>query len=260
MRWDPEVYGRFAAERARPFADLVARVDVDAPGVVVDLGCGPGGLTASLARRWPGARVVGVDSSPEMVARARTLDVADLADRLGFVEADLREWAPDRPVDVLVSNAVLQWVPGHLDLLPRLAAWLAPGGVLALQVPGNVGAPAHVLLRGLVESARWRDRLPAQPRSAVPEPAVYLAALASLGLTVDAWETTYLHVLDGPDAVLAWMQGTGLRPALAALADDDARAAFTAEYAQLLRAAYPEQPFGTVLPFRRVFAVARSAR
>ncbi len=253
MRWDPEVYGRWANERARPFTDLLARVDV------ADLGCGPGGLTASLARRWPAARVVGVDSSPEMIDAARSLDAGDVAPRVTFVEADLREWTPDAPVDVVVSNAVLQWVPDHLDLLPRFAAWLAPGGALALQVPGNFGSPAHTLLRELAASPGWRDKIPAAPRASTPDPADYLARLAALGLRVDAWEATYLHVLDGPDPVLEWMRGTGLRPTLATL-DDDEQAAFSAEYAERLRSAYPGQPFGTVLPFRRVFAVARRPR
>lgn len=259
MRWDPQLYGRWADERARPFTDLLSRVDVADPDLVVDLGCGPGGLTASLARRWPSSRVVGVDSSAEMIAAARSLDAGDVAPRLAFVEADLREWTPDAPVDVVVSNAVLQWVPGHVDLLPRFASWLAPGGVLALQVPGNFGSPAHTLLRELAGSPRWRSRLPAAPRVSTPDPLDYLTRLAGLGLRVDAWETTYLHLLDGPDPVLEWMRGTGLRPTLAAL-DDDEQAAFSAEYAERLRAAYPEQPFGTVLPFRRVFAVARRSR
>jgi trans-aconitate 2-methyltransferase len=259
VRWDPEVYGRWANERARPFTDLLARVDVSDPGLVVDLGCGPGGLAASLARRWPSARVVGVDSSAEMIGAARSLDAADVAARLAFVEADVREWAPDAPVDVLVSNAVLQWVPDHLELLPTLVSWLAPGGVLALQVPGNFGSPAHTLLRELAGSPGWRSRLPAAPRASTPDPVDYLTRLAGLGLRVDAWETTYLHLLDGPDPVLEWMRGTGLRPTLAALDDAD-QVAFSAEYAERLRAAYPEQPFGTVLPFRRVFAVAGRPR
>jgi trans-aconitate 2-methyltransferase len=259
MRWDPAVYGRWADERARPFTDLLARVDVTDPDLVVDLGCGPGRLTASLAGRWPSARVVGVDSSAEMIAAARSLDTGDVVARVRFVQADLREWTPDAPVDVLVSNAVLQWVPDHLDLLPAFASWLAPGGVLAVQVPGNFGSPAHLLLRELAASPPWRDRLPQAPRTATPGPVDYLARLAALGLRVDAWETTYLHVLDGPDPVLDWMRGTGLRPTLAAL-DDAAQAAFSAEYGERLRAAYPEQPFGTVLPFRRVFAVAGRPR
>lgn len=249
--WDPQRYLARAAERGRPFTDLLARVGSRSPSTVVDLGCGPGNLTAMLAERWPAARVIGVDSSPEMVAAAR-------ATGLEVVEADLREWRPPAPIDVLVSNATLQWVPDHRAFLPDLVGWLAPGGWLAVQVPGNYGEPAHVLLGELAESDRWRDRIGAGrvSRPAVHEPAEYLATLAALGCEVDAWETTYLHVLSGEDAVLDWMTGTALRPVLAVL-DDAERREFLAAYGGALNRAYPRQPHGTVLPFRRVFAVAR---
>jgi trans-aconitate 2-methyltransferase len=250
--WDPERYLARGAERARPFHDLIAQVDAASPRTVVDLGCGPGNLTAALAERWPGARVIGVDSSAEMVEAA--CRVAGIE----AIHADLREWEPLTSADVLVSNAVLQWVPDHLELLPRMARWLAPGGWLAFQVPGNYGEPAHVLLRELADSAVWRDRLGADrvTRAGSYKPAEYLATLAGLGLTADVWETTYLHVLQGEDAVLDWMTGTALRPVLTAL-DDAATTEFLAEYGSELREAYPRRPYGTVLPFRRVFAVAR---
>src|SRR5918994_1141132 len=151
--WDPQRYLLRGSERARPFHDLVAHVGAVAPRMVVDLGCGPGNLTARLAERWPGATIIGVDSSAEMVDAARQIGGIEV------VHSDLREWAPPSPVGVLVANAVLQWVPGHLDLLPRLAGWLEPRGWLAFQVPGNFGEPAHVLLRELADSPAWRDRL-----------------------------------------------------------------------------------------------------
>jgi trans-aconitate 2-methyltransferase len=252
--WDPTRYLRFAGERARPFADLMARVAAEAPAMVVDLGCGEGSLTASLARRWPGAQVTGVDSSPEMLAAAAG---EARPGRVEFTLGDVREWAPPGPVDVVVSNAVLHWVPGHDRLLARWASWLPPGGWLAVQVPGNFRAPTHALLADLCRSPGWADRLAAAaPRpDAVLEPAGYLDVLSGAGLSPDAWETTYLHVLSGPDPVLAWVRSTVLRPVLALLPDDDA-ARFTAEYAAALRTAYPPRPDGTtVLPFRRVFAV-----
>jgi trans-aconitate 2-methyltransferase len=252
--WDPVRYLRFAGERARPFAELLARVEAEAPSVVVDLGCGEGTMTASLARRWPGARVTGVDSSPEMLATAAA---SSSSGRVGFVSGDVRTWQPDGPVDVVVSNAVLHWVPGHERLLTRWARWLAPGGWLAVQVPGNFRAPTHALLAELCGSPRWAARLAeAAPRpDAVREPAGYLDVLTAAGLAADVWETTYLHVLTGPDPVLAWVRGTVLRPVLALLADDDAER-FTAEYAAALRTAYPARPDGTtLLPFRRIFAV-----
>jgi len=257
VKWDPGTYQRYADERGRPFDDLLARVRCHDARVVVDLGCGPGDRTRTLAERWPGATVTGVDSSPEMVATAAAEGISE---RLSFVTADLRGWRPDRPVDVLVSNATLQWVPGHLDLLPGLAAWLAPGGWLAFQVPGNFSAPSHRLLAELRTSPRWRERVggDAIRTAAVAQPATYLRMLVSLGLQVDAWETTYLHVLPGDDAVLEWTRGTALRPVFAVL-DEAEQAEFVAEYAALLRVAYPSDGFGTVLPFRRIFVVARSS-
>jgi trans-aconitate 2-methyltransferase len=247
-------YLRFAGERARPFVELVARVGAEAPATVVDLGCGEGSLTASLAQRWPGARVTGVDSSPEMLAAAAAVAVPG---RVEFALGDVREWSPPEPLDVVVSNAVLHWVPDHDRLLARWAGVLRPGGWVAVQVPGNFRAPTHALLAGLCRSPRWAGRLAdAAPRAdAVLEPGGYLDVLTRAGLAADAWETTYLHVLTGADPVLAWVRSTVLRPVLALLPEDDA-ARFTAEYAAALREAYPARPDGTtVLPFRRVFAV-----
>src|SRR3954469_25768281 len=187
--WDPGTYLRFGGERARPFADLLARVRVEAPRTVVDLGCGEGALTASLAARWPGARITGIDSSPEMLAAAAAHAVPG---RVEFAPGDVREWGPSGPVDVLVSNAVLHWVPEHPRLLPRWAAALAPGGELALQVPGNFRAPTHALLTELCAEPRWAGAVgDAAPRpDAVLEPAGYLDLLADAGLVPDVWETT----------------------------------------------------------------------
>ena len=252
--WDPARYLRFAGERARPFADLVARVDAESPETVVDLGCGEGALTASLAQRWPGARVTGVDSSAAMLAAAAAHAVTG---RVEFAAGDVRDWQPDGPVDVVVSNAVLHWVPGHEQVLNAWAGRLTPGGWLAVQVPGNFRGPTHALLADLCRSPRWAPRLAgAAPRpDAVLEPAGYLDVLTSAGLTADVWETTYLHVLTGADPVLAWVRSTVLRPVLALLDEDDA-AGLTGAYAAALRQAYPARPDGTtLLPFRRIFAV-----
>jgi trans-aconitate 2-methyltransferase len=266
MRWDPQRYLEFAAERGRPFADLVARIGTDNPRLVVDLGCGPGNLTRTLVDRWPGARIHGVDSSTEMIERAVSESDAAVSTnsegstgRLTFEVADLRTWAPPEPVDVIVCNATLQWVPDHLDLLPRLVEGVRRGGWLAFQVPGNFGDRSHTAMSELVRSNRWsaafegRDRA----RAAVEEPATYLETLAGLGCTADVWETTYLHVLQGPDAVVRWVMGTGLRPYLQALEADADRQEFLADYRALVAPAYPERPWGTVLPFRRIFAVAQ---
>jgi trans-aconitate 2-methyltransferase len=259
--WDPGQYLHFADERSRPFYDLAARIGAVAPGYVVDLGCGPGNLTASLCVRWPQAEVLGIDSSAEMIAAARQADYAAAADqgKLTFVVGDVSDWQPARPPDVVISNAVLQWVPGHMELLPRWADWLAPGGWLAFQLPGNFDQPTHAVLRELASSARWRERLAGiQLNRQAEEPRQYLDLLSRLGLVVDAWETTYLHVLQGPDPVTEWYKGTGMRPALAALEAAEAQE-FADEYSRRVREHYPRAPYGTVLPFRRVFVVARRA-
>ncbi|MGH3276240.1 MAG: trans-aconitate 2-methyltransferase [Streptosporangiaceae bacterium] len=255
--WDPGQYLRFADERSRPFFDLTDRIQATQPSLVVDLGCGPGQLTATLAQRWPGAQVAGIDSDAAMITAARTLAVPD---RVTFTQGDLRDWKPDRPVDVLVSNAALQWVPGHQELLVSWAMGLAPGGWLAFQVPGNRDQPSHVLMRELAASDQWRARLATvELNRQTGDPPPYLDLLARAGCQVDAWETTYLHVLQGDDPVLDWYRGSGLRPVLAAL-DPAAAAAFLAQYGELLRVAYPAAPHGTILPFRRVFVVARTPR
>lgn len=245
--WDPDRYLTFADERGRPFVELLARVGAAAPATVADLGCGPGNLTSLLADRWPGASVVGVDSSAEMVAAAQD-------ERIRFEVGDLRSWTG--PVDVLVSNATLQWVPGHLDLLPHLVGQVTPGGWLAFQVPGNFAEPSHTIRAELAAEEPYAAHTAGVAVPASHDPAVYLDALAGLGCTVDAWETTYLHVLTGPDPVFSWVSGTGARPTLQAL-PDDLRPAFETEFKRRLAAAYPEHGYGVVLPFRRVFVVAQ---
>jgi len=256
--WDPQQYLRHADHRTRPFHDLLARVPElpTAPSPrIADLGCGAGNVTALLAARWPRARITGYDNSPQMLERARTHATA----LLDFAEADAATWTPDEPHDLIISNALLQWVPGHADRFPDWLDALTPGGALALQVPGNFDQPSHTLMRGLAESPHWRTRLEGRLRhtDAVLSPAGYLDRLTAPGVTADVWETTYLHLLPGEDPVLDWVKGTALRPVLTALADDaEAKDAFLAEYRDLLRTAYPAGPHGTVFPFRRVFAVA----
>ena len=251
--WDPDRYLTYADERGRPFVELLARVAAEDPRHVVDLGCGPGNLTALLADRWPDADVIGLDSSPEMIEKARQAD-----DRVAFDVADLRDWRPDRPVDVLVSNATLQWVPGHLELLSELVGTVATGGWFAFQVPGNFDEPSHTIRRDLAAEPEYAAYTADVAVPASHDPAVYLARLSSLGCEVDAWETTYRHVLRGPDPVFTWVSGTGARPTLQAL-PDDVRPRFEEEFRRRLTEAYPVRADGTViLPFRRVFVVART--
>ena len=249
--WDAAQYLRFGDERSRPFFDLVGRIGAGQPGYVVDLGCGPGNLTATLAQRWPQAKVAGFDSSPEMIDAATRAGYPGVA----FSRADVTDWVPDRSPDVIVCNAVLQWVPGHDDLLVRWADQLNADGWLAFQLPGNLDSPAHAIVAELAESARWRGLLDGvRHNKQAGDPAHYVQLLAKDGYEVDAWETTYLHMLRGADPVLEWTKGTTLRPVLAEL-DAEQAAEFTAEYARRVREAYEEGPFGTIFPFRRVFTV-----
>jgi len=265
--WDPTQYAAFADHRSRPFAELVGRVvalDTDLrPGLVVDLGCGDGPLTLGLADRFPGARIVGIDSSVAMLERAHELDAED---RVEWVMTQAQQWDPmvlDAPIDLLTTNAALQWVPGHTDLVPRWVEALAPGGWFAMQVPANFDAPSHRLMREVAARHARADALLAVLRhaDAVAEPGTYLELLAGLGLTADVWETTYLQVLDPAGAqaspVLEWVRGTGLRPVLDVLTDQVERDEFVQAYAAELDRAYPRQPFGVAFPFRRIFAIGR---
>lgn len=255
MKWDPAKYTQFSTLRDRPFFDLVARIGAEDPGWVADLGCGTGVLTATLAERWPGARVSGLDSSPDMVRQARAL--AGGPGTPSFSLGSLRDWEPPAGPGVLVSNAALQWVPGHEELMARWAKKLDPGSWLAVQVPGNFGGLSHVLMRELARSPRWAAALAEVLRGedSVSEPEQYLELLIGAGLATDVWETSYQQVLTGEDPVLDWVRGTALRPVMAALPAGE-YAEFEAEYGQLLRRAYPAKAWGTVFPFRRIFMVA----
>ena len=263
--WDPQQYLRHTGHRSRPFHDLLARI----PGLprarprIADLGCGPGNITALLTERWPDAHITGFDASTEMLAAAqRHAGPTPGGGHIRFRYADAGTWTPDQPYDLIISNAALQWVPNHPDLLPGWTGTLVPGGTLALQVPGNFTAPSHALLTELCEAPHWRDRLAGQGRDYVHilDPAGYLDLLDAPGRTVDTWETTYVQLLKGEDPVLEWTKGTALRPILTALADDPAaREEFVAEYRDQLRKAYPSGPRGTAFPFRRIFAIATTA-
>lgn len=248
--WDPDRYLGYSDERGRPFVDLVARIEAAEPAQVVDLGCGPGNLTSLLAQRWPRAEVTGIDSSPEMIRTARSGSPS-----LHFQLADLWTWSEWREqVDVLVANAVLQWIPDHLDLIPRLLDTVRPGGWFAFQVPGNFGEPTHTIREQLAGQAPYADHLAEVAVPASHEPADYWRLLAATGAGVDVWETTYLHVLTGPDPVFTWVSATGARPTLQAL-PEPLRAEFEREYRARLRQAYPDTGLGVLLPFRRIFVV-----
>lgn len=251
MTWDPATYLKFDIERARPFYDLLARVDAVRPRRVVDLGCGPGHLTGLLAQRWPGAEIDAVDSSEDMVADAVKRGVPA---RL----LDVRDWHPGTTDDVIVCNAVLQWVPEHRELLARWLGELPVGAWFALQVPDSDTMPVHVLTREVLAEPRWRDRLAGHYELASLRLEDYAELLEPVSAELDAWETTYLHRLTGDDPVFTWMSGSGLRPIRDELDDQDWDR-FRADLGGRLRQAYPVRSDGTTwFPFNRRFLVARA--
>jgi len=248
--WDPAQYLRFADHRRRPALDLLARVPLEGPAAVADLGCGPGNVTVALAERWPRAQVTGLDSSVAMLATARAAHPG-----IAWVEADLAAWSPDAPLDLVYSNAALHWLDDHAALFPRLMQAVAPGGALAVQMPRNHAAPTHT---AIVEAAGpWMDRLgPLIRANPVAEPAAYYDWLAPHARAIDIWETVYQHVLEGEDPVVEWTKGSALRPLLDALPEGD-RAAYLAAYRARIAAAYPRRGDGrTLMAFRRLFIVA----
>lgn len=244
--WDPTRYLAFGDHRGRPFHDLVARVGAESPRRVVDVGCGPGNLTASLSSRWPSAAVEAFDSSPEMVEAAQAAGVDARVD-------DVTTWKPAPDTDVVVSNAVLQWVPSHADVVRSWVSTLSSGAWIAFQVPGNFADPSHRLIREVAGPSLAHVFRTEKP---VLDPVEYAELLADCS-SVDVWETTYVQRLSGPDPVLEWVQGTALRPLRAALSSSDFEAYVTA-LAPRLRGAYPQRADGTTwFPFRRIFAVAQ---
>lgn len=259
MSWNPQQYLQFEDQRVRPALDLLARVPAAAPRVVVDLGCGAGNVTRLLGERWPQARIVGVDNSATMLAKARAALAGD--DRYTFIEADLDAWQPDEPADVVYSNAALHWLDAHATLFPRVAQMVNVGGTLAVQVPDNNRAPSHTTSIELARSERWRAKLAHLVRDVpVAAPADYFRWLSPMVQALDIWTTEYLQVLpartDGEHPVAAWTRGTWLVPFLAVLDAAEQREFMTA-YARALSAAYPPLPDGrTLFPFRRLFVVA----
>ena len=253
--WDPRQYSRFEAERDRAALDLLLRLPADLdPHEIWDLGCGSGQHAALLKRRHPTAGVHGLDSSADMLARARTLPVD-----VDWVRGDIADWRPDAPVDLILANAALHWLPDHAGLLRRLTAALSPGGVLAVQMPMAHETRHHTLMRAVAGEGPWAGAL-AGVEAIAPllAPEAYYAVLAEACDGIDIWATTYLHALTGSDAVLEWMKGTALRPFLAALDDPAMRDGFLSALGARLSGAFPSRPEGvTLLPFPRLFLVAR---
>jgi trans-aconitate 2-methyltransferase len=254
--WDAEQYLRFNDERTRPCRELAARIAIAVPDRVIDLGCGPGNSTSVLAERWSKTELTGLDSSPEMIAAARQTHT-----HLTWLVGDIAAWANKnhQTYDIVFSNAALQWVDDHATLFPKLLTHVVAGGALAIQMPANYDAPAHRIMRELAASEDWRDYFPADGIREwhVHDLATYCDILAPVAAKVDFWQTEYLHIMEDAAAIVEWYKGTGLRPFLDALANDQQRSGFTAQYLEGIRRAYPVRRDGRVIfPFRRLFLIA----
>jgi trans-aconitate 2-methyltransferase len=257
MSWNAEQYLRFGGHRLRPALDLISAIDLSAPERVVDLGCGPGNATMMLRESWPGCELTGLDNDPAMLAKARS----DYPDER-WIEGDIATWAVNATADrfdLVFTNAALQWLPDHPALFAKLMGAVVPGGVFACQMPRNFAAPSHRLLRETMKDALWCDRLAEHAEwEPVAEPSAYYDWVRPCASSLDMWETEYLQVLQGEDAVLEWVKGSALVPVRNVL-DASEYAEFTARYGRKLREAYPRRADGTtLLPFRRLFMVVRA--
>ncbi len=251
--WDSNLYLKFANERTQPSIDLAGRVNLTNPNRIIDLGCGPGNSTAVVRNRWPSAEIVGLDSSPEMIVAAQKA-YPDQTWLLG----DIATWEADAPFDLVFSNAALHWVPDHARLFPHLLQQVKSGGALAVQMPAHYRSPLHRVIEAAAADPMWAGRLMnAHQTQTHQPPAFYYEALSPIASHLDIWETEYFHILEGPQGIVDWFRGTGLRPYLEALNTDAERQQFEAQVLAGYTVAYPRQSDGRVLfPFRRLFMVA----
>jgi len=252
--WNPALYSRYEDERTRPARELLARVPFAEARRVVDLGCGPGNSTELLVQRFPRADIVGVDNSPAMLESAR-----QRLPGTPFELADIAQWQPTQAPDLIYANAALQWVPGHEQLVPRLFSLLAPGGVLAVQMPDNWEEPTHALMRDVARLPEFVRSIgdPTKLRIGRLPLTAYYDLLARDAEEVDTWHTIYQHRMDSPAAIVEWVSATGLKPFVAPL-DAQQRAAYLAEYERRIGAAYPQRADGRLLlAFPRLFIVAK---
>jgi len=252
-QWDAELYLKYGRERTQPVFDLLHRIQLENPRRIADLGCGPGNSTEVLRRRWPESSILGLDSSPAMIEKAR-LDFPQGDWQVG----DAATWTPDAPLDLLFSNAMLQWVPEHAAVCRHLLGQLAPGGALAVQVPAHYDSVLHREILEVSQDPAWDERMQAARQALTNHPpAFYYDLLAPLVSRLDLWETIYYHILPGPESVVEWFRATGLRPFLEALASDAERRQMEARLLERYRLAYPRRPTGSILfPFRRLFFIA----
>ena len=252
--WDPGLYRRFEDQRTRPAMDLLGRVPLTRAGTVYDVGCGPGNSTELLVDRFGHDAVTGLDTSEAMLASAR-LRLPETR----FSLADAATWHPPAAADLIFSNAALQWVPDHHTLLPRLYGLLAPGGVMAIQMPHNLAEPSHRAMRDVAADGPWSPLVGdagAGRAGRMLTPSAYYDLLAGLGAELDIWRTTYHHPMDSPDAIVSWVRSTGLKPFVDPLSPEQ-QAGFLAAYAAEIDKAYPIRADGKrLLAFPRLFIVA----
>jgi len=253
--WDPNLYLKYANERTRPAADLIAQINLESPARIVDLGCGPGNSTEQLRDRWPDAAITGVDNSPEMLAQAKAKHP-----NWQWVLGDIETWTLEPPVDLIFSNAAFHWVAGHATLFRGMINGVAPGGALAVQMPNNFQSATHTIMQEVAAKGdpRWSKTLDTAARTfSVQPPAFYYDVLRKHASPVDIWETEYQHVMDGPKAIFDWIRGTGMRPYLDRLPDAEQRQLFEELCLEGIQEAYRPNDQGKVLfPFRRMFIVA----
>ena len=253
MTWSAVQYVKFEEERTRPARDLVAQIPKADVVSAADVGCGPGNSTQVLRARYPDARVVGVDSSPDMIEAARKR-----LPGIAFEVADIRAWRPKAPLDAILANAALQWIPEHETLMPSLIAGLRAGGALAVQMPDNLDEPSHRLMGEVAASGPWAAKLECAANARAERHGAdwYFRLLRLHAAHVDVWCTTYFHLLAGAPAIVEWLKGTGLRPFLDPLEKSE-RDSFLARYEERIARVYPAEADGTVLlPFPRLFFVA----
>jgi trans-aconitate 2-methyltransferase len=252
-QWNPEAYLKFQDERTQPSYDLAARVDLSGPARIVDIGCGPGNSTRVLRERWPQARITGLDSSPQMIAKAEAAYPEET-----WVLADAATWETDERFDLVFSNAALQWIPGHEALVRKLFAPLNPGGALAVQVPANNDSPIYLAVNEVAQRAKWRDAMRGCGELLTyHDPGFYYDLLSALSPRVSLWQTTYFHVLASHQSLIDWYSSTGLRPYLERLLGAEQKRAFQEQVLDTCRAGYPPQRDGRILfPFKRLFFVA----